>query len=216
MYAIVSKAFKAGMAVGLARGVLAMPPPTTLSQHTETEVVSTMAYHSVYPMPSVEVSDIFSIQTQTDVDTILVPSPLIPGPIITTGLPPLNSTPAFEMVISGNDSARAAALWEEHPELDSSNYCDLAHKVLWKSWKIIAKSVPGELVPHVCHDLWDGLKDDIWCAAPIYVWCGPGRGDQGLEWSFATSSFCRRASVDHAWFSATRNEYGRMHCVPPK
>ena len=69
---------------------------------------------------------------------------------------------------------------------------------------IFADGIPD--IPGICGGLWDNMK----CSVTIPNGCEDRDGT--LYWYFTTTPFCNCGDVEHAWYEATKNEWGPLFC----
>ncbi|EMD95024.1 hypothetical protein COCC4DRAFT_146879, partial [Bipolaris maydis ATCC 48331] len=66
-------------------------------------------------------------------------------------------------------------------------------------------------IPGICGGLWDNLKHSGACT-PIATYCGGDPASRLLNWKFTAPIFCNSGHVESAWWEATRNQFGAVHC----
>ncbi|KAK7923672.1 hypothetical protein PG985_007743 [Apiospora marii] len=65
-------------------------------------------------------------------------------------------------------------------------------------------------IPGICGGLWDNLKHSGAC--PVLGMHSCGAEGAGLVWKFGVTDFCNRGHVESAWWEATKNRWGAIHC----
>lgn len=72
----------------------------------------------------------------------------------------------------------------------------------------------NENVKEVCGRLWYSLDDFAGCVVSMPNHCSiyPGLNTT-LSWEFHTSLFCKPWMVEKAFWLATGNELGELHCI---
>lgn len=116
-------------------------------------------------------------------------------------------TTALLLALTGPGGMKAAAA--------GKNTCDKKYNLFYSNQFTIHMEEVDD-APDICHWLWTFLE--IWplCLAskPSCGWNSTredGTG-QGLKWDFEVSMGCNGGMVNSAFWEATENEWGSVHC----
>jgi hypothetical protein len=95
-----------------------------------------------------------------------------------------------------------------------ANHCSwkLYEGPLFRRWLVIGSGVDD--IPARCGGFWDGMKNKNFhgaCGALTTTNCGKdGNGDMVIN--FTSGSGCNSGHIESAWWEATKNKFGPIHC----
>ncbi|KAI1465027.1 uncharacterized protein F4812DRAFT_466536 [Daldinia caldariorum] len=77
------------------------------------------------------------------------------------------------------------------------------------SYLVAAEGVTD--IPGICGGLWDNLHHSHACE--VYGGTQSCKNENGiLVWRFGVTDFCNKGHVESAWWEATKNRFGAIHC----
>ncbi|OBS29665.1 hypothetical protein FPOA_03604 [Fusarium poae] len=82
---------------------------------------------------------------------------------------------------------------------------------VYKSWIIVASGVDD--IPGKCGGFWDNMNNKNFHSACTlsFTRCEDQNGE--MVATFKSGSGCNSGHVESAWWEATRNKFGALHCV---
>ncbi|EUC49870.1 hypothetical protein COCMIDRAFT_83713 [Bipolaris oryzae ATCC 44560] len=76
---------------------------------------------------------------------------------------------------------------------------------------MLVRNIPPTTLATLAFCLPDNLKHSGACT-PLNPYCGGDPASRLLNWKFTVTTFCNSGHVDSAWWEATRNQFGAVHC----
>lgn len=95
----------------------------------------------------------------------------------------------------------------------SPNVCSNSPRFLRLAWDLNMDRAMEGNVDGLCHRLWTEIDDFIGCVVSMPNWCRKAPADPDrLIMRFHTSQFCRPWMIERAFWRATGNRWGEVHC----
>lgn len=124
---------------------------------------------------------------------------------------------ASSVLASPIDTANASSIYvanSSHVEaLSEDNSCSNSPRFMRYAWNIWIPRAMEENVDGLCSRLWTEIDDFAGCVVSIPNYCRRAPADpHRLVMVFHTSLFCQPWMIEKAFWRATGNRWGEVHC----